>query len=446
MRKLKNWFATPKKAVLSSLIAVVFLLSLCTGTVYAAGAIAESSAIGAENAQNFAFADAGIDPVSAQIIRTEFDFEMGQFVYEVEFTADGIAYEYWLKASNGTVLKKEVELLRLDGSSVTATARITMDQAKEIALADAGLSVTQVTFTECKLDVEDGISLYEISFYADNAEYEYEIYADTGAIYSKSKETELRQPEPSQPVEPPASQPTQPPQGESYIGLEAAKDKALQDAGVTAEDATFTKAKLEKDNGVAEYDIEFYTATHKYEYEIHAVTGAILDKSEEARQPASGGTDDKTDSYIGLEAAKDKALQDAGVAAKDATFTKAKLEKDDGVAEYDIEFYTATHKYEYEIHAVTGAILDKSAEARQPASGSTEQKPNGYIGVEEAKRIAVERAGLSLSQVTFKKAKLDKDDGIVVYEIEFFYNGMEYECEINATTGAILDYECERDD
>ncbi len=452
MRKLKNLFATPRKAVLSCLIAVVFLLTVCTGTVLAAEAMAESSAIGAENAQNFAFADAGVDPVSAQIIRTEFDFEMGQFVYEVEFTASGIAYEYWLKASNGTVLKKEVEILRLDGSSVTATAKITMDQAKEIALTDAGVSITQVIFAKAELDVEDGISLYEIEFHVENIAYAYEIYAETGEIYSKSKETVIMQPTPSVPENPVETKPPQNPQSpqetkpDSYIGLDEAKQAALQDAGVAAADVTFTKAKLEKEDGTAVYDIEFYTATHEYEYDIHAVTGAVLDKSVEARKTAPPNTDPQPDSYIGLDAAKQAALQDAGVTAADATFTKAKLEKEDGTAVYDIEFYTATHEYEYDIHAVTGAVLDKSVEARKTAPPNTDPKPDGYIGLDEAKRIAVERAGLSVSQVTFKKAKLDKDDGVVVYEIAFFYNGMEYECEINATTGEILDYECERDD
>ncbi len=370
MRKLKKMFATPRKAMLASLCAVLLLLSVGTGTVFAAEAIARSSAIGAENAQNFAFADAGVDPVSAEIDRTEFDFEMGQFVYEVEFTASGVAYEYWIKASNGTVLKKEVELLRQDGSSVKATATITLDQAKKIALTDAGLSVAQVTFTEGKLDVEDGVSVYEISFYADTIEYEYEIYATTGAIYSKSKQMVILQTAPA-------------------VGEETAAAQQPQ------------------------------------------ATEAPQQETPEA-------------SLIGLDAAKEAALLDAGVAAADAEFTKAKLEYDDGVAEYDIEFYTATHAYEYEIHAVTGAVLERNLEARK--TEPTETASGSYISLEEAKAIALNRAGLTASQVTFKKAKLDREDGIMVYEIEFYRSGMEYECEIHATTGAILNYECDYDD
>lgn len=59
MSNIKNLFATPRKAVLSSLCILVILAGIGVGTVFAAGAFAESSAIGAENAQKFAFADAG---------------------------------------------------------------------------------------------------------------------------------------------------------------------------------------------------------------------------------------------------------------------------------------------------------------------------------------------------------------------------------------------------
>lgn len=63
-----------------------------------------------------------------------------------------------------------------------------------------------------------------------------------------------------------------------------------------------------------------------------------------------------------------------------------------------------------------------------------------YIGLEKAKSIAVKQAGLSVSDVVFKKAKLDHEDGIVIYEIEFYHNHAEYECEIDAISGDVLKY------
>src|SRR5699024_9202288 len=65
----------------------------------------------------------------------------------------------------------------------TSTAAITEDQAREIALTNAGLTSDQVTFLRSKLDYDDGRRVYDIEFYtADYTEYDYEIDADTGTI------------------------------------------------------------------------------------------------------------------------------------------------------------------------------------------------------------------------------------------------------------------------
>lgn len=372
--KIKRLFETPKKAALSIVCVLAVLLCLGTGTVYAADAIAKSTAIGAENAQNFAFADAGIDPAAAKIVRTEFGFEHGQFVYEVEFVADGTEYEYWIKSSDGTVVKKEIEIVTQDGAHKVATAEITADEAKEIALADAGLTVSDVTFTEEKLDLDDSTSVYELKFYTNEKKYEYEINATTGAVFSKSTEAIVAQNQPAQ-------QPV----------------------------------------------------TSASNSEKPAVTSAATGTQSNASQ-------------IGVEAAKNKALADAGLSASAVTFTKARLDYDDRIAVYDVEFYTSTHEYEYEINASTGAVHDKSVEAfKANVTKPNNSNTGNYISVDKAKEIAVGKAGLSVSGVTFQKAKLDYDDGRAVYEIEFFSGGVEYECEVDASSGTILDYSSERE-
>ena len=91
MKKIKEWFNTPKKAAVSCAVIAGCLLVLGTGTAFAASTVAENTSIGVAAAQNFAFADAGVDPAAAYVDHTEFDFERGQFVYEVEFIADGTA-------------------------------------------------------------------------------------------------------------------------------------------------------------------------------------------------------------------------------------------------------------------------------------------------------------------------------------------------------------------
>jgi len=66
---------------------------------------------------------------------------------------------------------------------------------------------------------------------------------------------------------------------------------------------------------------------------------------------------------------------------------------------------------------------------------------SSYISVDKAKSIATQRAGLSMSAVTFEQASLEMDDGIMVYEIEFYHGSKEYECTINAETGTIIEYD-----
>ncbi len=188
MSKIKGLFATPKKAITTSLVLVIFLVVMGSGTAYATTAIAESSAIGMDNAKNFAYVDAGVDPAAAEDVEVEFEFKQGQFVYEVEFTVDGVEYTYYIKASDGSVVKKEVEIKTLDGTSVASTVTLTLDEAKAAALADAGLSSSQVTFTEAKMDEDDGTVVYELEFYTSTATYEYEINATTGDICEKSVE------------------------------------------------------------------------------------------------------------------------------------------------------------------------------------------------------------------------------------------------------------------
>lgn len=146
--------------------------------------------------------------------------------------------------------------------------------------------------------------------------------------------------------------------------------------------------------------------------------------------------------YIGEAKAKEIALKHAGLSSSQVTFVKVQLDYDDGRSEYEVEFYNSASRteYDYEIDALTGKILSVDYDAEYytpPSSGSTDS----HIGLEKAKSLALSRAGLTASQVTFKKASLDWDDGRAVYEIEFISGNLEHEFEIDALTGSVLDYD-----
>ena len=69
---------------------------------------------------------------------------------------------------------------------------------------------------------------------------------------------------------------------ENAIGKEAAKEKALTDAGVTAEQAGKVKSRISQlDDGTVIYKVSFIFDGQKYSYQINAVSGEVVEKSTE---------------------------------------------------------------------------------------------------------------------------------------------------------------------
>ena len=311
----KALFSTPKKvaAAIACLLAVVAAVGI--GLAYVirtnTGPLDESVVIGNENAKHYAFADAGVDPASAQAVHVVYERFEGAFVYSVEFIADGRSYAYKIDAVDGSVLKKERRTAAVPGSAAPLPAAITLEEAQEIALADAGVSREEAIFSRAEAGTEGDLSVYVFQFYAANVEYEYEINAGTGAVYSKKTVTYMgREPEttpdppprtsaPVQTAAPdPTAEPTLPPASEQpeptdsaaptpqstdrpggmYIGMSAAKSAALAHAGVSAGEARFTQVRMDYEDGTAVYMLEFFTSTREYRYKINARTGAVLSR------------------------------------------------------------------------------------------------------------------------------------------------------------------------
>ena len=68
----------------------------------------------------------------------------------------------------------------------------------------------------------------------------------------------------------------------------------------------------------------------------------------------------------------------------------------------------------------------------------------GRLTKEEAKQIALDKAGVTAAEATFTKAKLDYDDGREEYEFEFFANGREFDIDVDANTGRVVKFDVER--
>ncbi len=160
------------------------------------------------------------------------------------------------------------------------------------------------------------------------------------------------------------TKPVTPPSINTQITAEDAKQIALQHAGLTAAKVNFIKVKTEMENGKMIFDVEFYTDTKEFDYEIDATTGKILSYDydvEDWEMSKPNKPDVKPNETINLEKAKQIALKHAGVAEKDVIFTKAQQDYDDGKMDFEIEFRVGVMEYEYEIYA-NGNIKDYSVE------------------------------------------------------------------------------------
>ncbi|MCD7774714.1 MAG: PepSY domain-containing protein [Clostridiales bacterium] len=154
------------------------------------------------------------------------------------------------------VLSIVLTLAMLMSFSIVAFAAISLDDAKSIALTDAGFEEAQVVITECKLD--DGRE-YEIEFYANGAEYDYTI-STSGTITSFSCDYNLIV------------------TGDKTLDAAAAKAIALEFIGVSESDVKALYAEYENDRYEGpEYTVNFTYNSAEYEVTVSAVDGTILE-------------------------------------------------------------------------------------------------------------------------------------------------------------------------
>lgn len=204
-------------------------------------------------------------------------------------------------------------------------------------------------------------------------------------------------------------------------------------------DAEILEVSLEKDDGYQEYEVRFKTATYYGEYTIHPETGLILSRDIYVGQARKEADTKGLISY-------DKAIELAKAKLAGGVVTDIDLDEDDGVYHYEVEMQKDGVEYEYIFDAKTGNLLREKSEKGKytnSTTSSTAATTSSDIGLEKAKQIALAKAPAG---VTVKKIELDHDDGRAVYEGELKGNGVEYEFEIDAATGAILSWDTDYDD
>lgn len=141
--------------------------------------------ITAERAKEIALAHAGVAAADASFIKAELDWDDGRAEYEVEFYSKNTEYDYDIDALTGDIrsFDYDVEQFTIPQTtpSASSSSTITAEDAKKTAL---GRAPAGSTVTKCKLDHDDGRTIYEVELKNGRTEYECDIDAVTGQILS----------------------------------------------------------------------------------------------------------------------------------------------------------------------------------------------------------------------------------------------------------------------
>ena len=233
----------------------------------------------------------------------------------------------------------------------------------------------------------------------------------------------------------------------AYVDKQTAVAAALADLGATEAEARVTEAELDYEHGMMVYEIEIRFGGKEYDYEVDAVTGTVIRveaDSDESKESLTPPADVITEAE-----AKKAALEDARVSADSVLSFHTKLDLDDGAYHYDVEFKTSDAKYEYEVDAASGKILDKEMKflnsSGSESTGESTSSPSLTATKEDAIAIALKHAGVAEQDAKKIEVELDSERGVTFYEVEFKAGGYEYEYKISAEDLSVLHSEKERD-
>ena len=130
----------------------------------------------------------------------DLDIDDGLHVYDVEFYYNKVEYSYEIDAKTGKIITSDFINTSLNNTpengnnTPNANANeknknyITKEEARDVAISDAGFTLDTVTVIKAEFDYDNGLAVYEVEFINNNIEYEYEINAISKEIVSKKQE------------------------------------------------------------------------------------------------------------------------------------------------------------------------------------------------------------------------------------------------------------------
>ena len=154
-----------------------------------------------------------------------------------------------------------------------------------------------------------------------------------------------------------------------------------------------------------------------------------------APAPSAAPSEAPADAEIRPEDALAIALENAGVPAGDAYNIKNETDGDNGIPLYDIEFETDYGDYDFSVAIHGGRIVGADYEVDEEWLDTLGGSP---VSLVEAAAIAAGKVpGASAADVDIRE---ESGDGRGRYEGVLFFDGMQYEFEIDPPTGRIFDW------
>lgn len=163
-------------------------------SIRSTGTASQSGYVGVDAATQTALTHAGVQQSQLDYLEADYDYEDGRMVYEVEFGVSGVEYEYDIDAATGAILKAEQEGQTIQTPAPGQTQQpqggssgtISSQQARDIALSNAGVALSDTRELEVELESDDGC--YKVEFKSGQYEYEYEISVADGRILSAERD------------------------------------------------------------------------------------------------------------------------------------------------------------------------------------------------------------------------------------------------------------------
>ena len=340
------------KYILTIATVLIFGLTIALGSLYAKDRIERNDLLNESDAVKFAYVDAGISPKTAPSYEAKLLKEDGIYVYKVVISSDDTRYNYTIAANNGEVISSE-------------SARIAQNKKNSTSSSDT-------------TGVEENTAKNNDSSKANTFE-------KTGKnVISNAKSKD----------KPNANKTTDNQTTGSKVENDVAEnDKPVQGKSDIKNVADNTNANnnmddKKPDNKNSNDNIDGKKASgkkasgkKKSKKDAASNNRHHISTDNEPNNTSTGKTPTVSEvaasrHYISMDKAKSITLKDAGFRPSFVTFEKALLKKDDGKIIYEIEFFTSTHEYEYEVDAYTGAILSKDVDALSPSNKADKVKEN----------------------------------------------------------------------